>query len=555
MSGFDHKHMNGAVLAAILVLAALFRLHDVQQPLVDAFSWREASTAMMADNFFLRSWNIFFPEVSWTGPDPSYQGRELQVISYITALLYAVFGWDDTWGRLVAIAFGVWGVFALHRLIARLWDEAHAHAGAFLLAIMPGAVMIDRSFLPDPAMLALVTTGAWAYVAYLENDRLPVLIAAGLLTTIGVLAKLPGIAVVVPMTYATFVILHQRGRLSLGRLLVILGVALVAGALILGYYRWAHYLGTNYPPYHVAGSGYLWSDGFARFFEEAFYIPATWKIASSWLFTLPVVILTGIALLTAPPAANEGAPDDASASSARWFFHVWFLGAALVYVFAAREIKTNPWNFHIFNVPMAALAGRGLILLVGIGREQGLHTRALRLAAIAAVVVIGGSIPGLSLMKTPYADHGEKLGTRLSELSQPGELVITATPTIGDPVAIYYSRRRGWVFPPGGGETEWSMLLEDDDAIEALEELRARNASWFGITKNARDMQRRRFLEYNKGLIAHLDKTAERVVDDDTMLIYRLAPPGNRGKAGRGRAARMLASGPDEQPVLPDATP
>lgn len=186
--------------------------------------------------------------------------------------------------------------------------------------------MIDRSFLPDPAMLALVTTGAWAYVAYLENDRLPVLIAAGLLTTIGVLAKLPGIAVVVPMTYATFVILHQRGRLSLGRLLVILGVALVAGALILGYYRWAHYLGTNYPPYHVAGSGYLWSDGFARFFEEAFYIPATWKIASSWLFTLPVVILTGIALLTAPPAANEGAPDDASASSARWFFHVWFLG-------------------------------------------------------------------------------------------------------------------------------------------------------------------------------------------------------------------------------------
>lgn len=524
MSGFDHRHMNGAILAAILVLAALFRLHDVQQPLVDAFSWREASTAMMADNFFLRSWNIFFPEVSWTGPDPSYQGRELQVVSYITALLYAVFGWDDTWGRLVAIAFGVLGVFALHRLIARLWDEAHAHAGAFLLAIMPGAVMIDRSFLPDPAMLALVTTGAWTYVAYLQNDRLPVLIAAGLLTTTGVLAKLPGIAVVVPMTYATFVVLHQRGRLSVGRLLAILPVALAAGALILGYYWWAHYLGANYPPYHVAGSGYLWSDGLSRFLDEAFYIPATWRIASSWLFTLPVVILTGIALLTAPPAANEAAPDDASPAGVPWFFHVWFLGAAIVYIFAAREIKTNPWNFHIFNVPMAALAGRGLILLVEIGREQGFRTRALRLAAIAAVVVIGGSIPGLSLMKTPYADHGEKLGTKLSELSQPGDLVITATPTIGDPVAIYYSRRRGWVFPPGGGETEWSMLMEDDDAIEALEELRARNATWFGITKNARDMQRRRLLEYNKGLIAHLDRTAERVFDDDTMLIYRLAP-------------------------------
>ncbi|MEI2296681.1 ArnT family glycosyltransferase [Ensifer sp. MJa1] len=525
MSELDHRPMNNAVLFTILVLAALFRLHDVQQPLVDAFSWREASTAMMADNFYLRSWNIFFPEVSWTGPDPSYQGRELQVISYITALLYAVFGWDETLGRLVAIAFGVWGVFALHRLIARIWDTAHAHAGAFLLAIMPGAVMIDRSFLPDPAMLALVTTGAWAYVVYLQSDRLPVLVAAGLLTTIGVLAKLPGIAVVVPMTYATFAILSGRGTLNLKRLLPILPVALIAGAMILGYYRWAHYLGTNYPPYHVAGSGYLWSDGFSKFLDESFYIPATWTIASNWLFTLPVVVLTGIALLTAPPEPKAARTAETIPGRAPWFFHLWFLGAAIVYVFAAREIKTNPWNFHIFNVAMAALAGRGLILLIGIGRERSLRVRALRLAAIAAVIVVGGTLPGLSLMKKPYADHGERLGTKLSELSRPGDLVITATPTIGDPVAIYYSRRRGWVFPPGGGETEWSMLMEDDDAIAALEDLRARKATWFGITKNARDMQRRKLIEYNSGLIAHLDKTAERVVDDDTMLIYRLARP------------------------------
>ncbi|PDT83246.1 glycosyl transferase [Sinorhizobium sp. BJ1] len=521
MAGLGLRPSNGVVLAAILVLAALFRLHDVQQPLVDAFSWREASTAMMADNFFQRSWNIFFPEVSWTGPGPAYQGRELQVISYITALLYAVFGWDEVLGRLVAIAFGVWGVYALHRLIERIWGTAHSHAGAFLLAIMPGSVMIDRSFLPDPAMLSLVITGAWLYVAYLQNDRLPLLVAAGLITTIGVLAKLPGIAVVVPMTYATFLILHRRGKLSLRRILQILPVALIAGALILGYYRWAHYVGTNYPPYHIAGSGYLWSDGLAKFFSEAFYIPATWKIASNWLFTLPVVMLAGIALLTAPPTANDPTP-----VRAPWFFHVWLAGAALVYFFAAREIKTNPWNFHIFNVPMAALAGRGLILLIGIGGEQagGIRSRALRLAAIAAVVIIGGSIPGLTLMKTPYADSGYKLGTRLSELSQPGDLVITATPTIGDPVAIYYSRRRGWVFPPGGGNNDWSMLIKDEDAIRALEALRAQKATWFGITKNARDMRRRKLIEYNTGLIAHLDGTAERVVDDDTMLIYRLAP-------------------------------
>jgi 4-amino-4-deoxy-L-arabinose transferase-like glycosyltransferase len=514
---------DSAVLAGILVLAALFRLHDVQQPLIDAFSWRQASTAMMADNFLTRSWNIFFPEVSWTGPGPAYQGRELQIISYITALLYTLFGWHDWLGRLVAIAFGLWGVFALHRLLDRLWDTMHAHAGAFLLAIMPGAVFIDQSFLPDPAMLSLVITGAWLYVVYLQEDRHGLLVLSGVITTLGVLGKLPGIAVVAPMTYATFAILQVRGRLNLRRVLQVMPVALIAGALILGYYRWALYVGTNYPPYHVAGSGYLWDDGLSKFFSQAFYFPAAWKIASNWLFTLPVVILAGIALLAAPP----GIADQARDKAAPWFFHVWLAGALLIYFFAAREIKTNPWNFHIFSVPVAALAGRGLVLLTAMdgGLRKGSRARWLRLAVIVGVVIVGGSIPGLRLMKTPYARSGHELGVQLSSLSKPGDLVIAVSATIGDPIAIYYSRRRGWVFPPGGGMNDWSVLPDDGQAIDMLETLRAKDAAWFGVAKNARDSKGRKLLEYNPGLIAHLDKTAERVIDDDTMLIYRLAPP------------------------------
>ena len=91
-------------LAAVLVIAAALRLEDIRQPLVDAFSWREASTAMMADNFWLRSWNVFYPEVSWTGPGPSYQGREFQIVSYIAAVFYQLFGWHDWFGRAIAAA-------------------------------------------------------------------------------------------------------------------------------------------------------------------------------------------------------------------------------------------------------------------------------------------------------------------------------------------------------------------------------------------------------------------------------------------------------------------
>ncbi|HEX3232277.1 MAG TPA: hypothetical protein VHQ95_25085, partial [Pyrinomonadaceae bacterium] len=83
------------LLGGILVVGALLRFNNITQPFTDAFSWRQASTAMMASNFYHRSWNIFYPEVSWTGPGPGYQGREFQTVSYIAALLYILVGEHD----------------------------------------------------------------------------------------------------------------------------------------------------------------------------------------------------------------------------------------------------------------------------------------------------------------------------------------------------------------------------------------------------------------------------------------------------------------------------
>lgn len=506
------------IVLLILVVAAAFRLQDLQQPLVDTFSWREASTAMMADNFYQRSWNIFFPEVSWTGPGPSYQGREFQIISYITAVLYSLFGWHDWFGRLVAIAFGVFGVFALHRLVDRTWGTVHAHAAAFMLAIIPGAAFIDRSFLPDPAMLALITTGFWLLILYVQNDRLIFLVGATILTALGILAKLPGIAVLVPMAYAALHITHARGVLTMGRFLLIAFAALLIVAAVFGYYRWAIHLATSYPPYHMAGSGYLWDDGWARLVREDFYLPRAWELATTWLFTLPILILIGIGLLAGPPRWAGKFPDRAP-----WLFHVWLAAVAIVYVFAAREITANPWNFHSLNVPAAAFAGRGLVVLAGIdGRHRWNWAYWLRIAGVTAIVITFGTIPTLAVLKTPFAENGYQLGRRLSELSQPGDLVIAVAPNVGDPIAIYYSRRRGWVFPPGGGARDWSTFADDPKQAEAeLEKLRAEGANWFGVARDAQDSKRRLFVEHHRELIDYLDANAERVVDDDQMLIYR----------------------------------
>ncbi|PSO81221.1 MAG: hypothetical protein BRC51_12700 [Cyanobacteria bacterium SW_12_48_29] len=158
-------------LIAILALAAVLRFHHINQPLVDVFSWRETSTAMMADNFYDSNWNIFYPEVSWGGDGPNYQGREFQTVSYLAALLYVIVGQQDWVGCSIAIMFGLWGIFALYKLVRRVWNEQNALASAVVMALLPGSIFIERSFLPDPVMVALVTTNLWILVVYLQTER------------------------------------------------------------------------------------------------------------------------------------------------------------------------------------------------------------------------------------------------------------------------------------------------------------------------------------------------------------------------------------------------
>lgn len=507
------------VLAAILIMAAILRLREAGQPLIDMFSWREASTAMMADNFRERSWNIFYPEVSWTGPGPSYQGREFQIVSYITAILQSAFGWHDWIGRLVASGFGVWSVYAMHRLTERLWGMAHAHACALMLALLPGAIAIDSSFLPDPAMLALTLTGFWMLVTYLEEERTAYLAAAVALTALGILAKLPGIAVLFPMGFAALVICYSQGRLTVGRLALLGGAGLVVIGIVFGYYSWAVYLGNTYPPYHVAGSGYIWDDGAGVLLDRNFYLPQAWKSARDWLLTLPVVALVMLGLLAGPPPASE-----APAGPARWVFHAWLAGFVVLYLAAAREITANPWNFLILLPAAAAFAGRGLIAVWQLGGKPADVMRPLlRTLIVLAIVFAFGTRPGIAFVKSPFAADSQRLGERLAEVSQPGDLVITVARQVGDPVAVYYSRRRGWVFPAGGGARDWSSFLADqNEAIAELESLRAQGASWFGVVRGARDTRQRTFEEHHKALMAYLDRTAERTVDEDGLLIYRL---------------------------------
>ena len=345
-------------LIAILALAAVLRFHHINQPLVDVFSWRETSTAMMADNFYDSNWNIFYPEVSWGGDGPNYQGREFQTVSYIAALLYVIVGQQDWVGRSIAIMFGLWGIFALYKLVRRVWKEQNALASAVVMALLPGSIFIERSFLPDPVMVALVTTSFWILVVYLQTERWHYLLIAAAVGCWDFLTKITGLIVGIPMMHAMLTILGRQNQLHPRKLTTISVAAVAMLVPVIAYYLWALHLSLSYPPYHFAGSGnWLW--GLSPWWGQHYFVGELIKNFYYWLWTGPVILLVGLGLLVRPPREKR----EQKAAKAPWLFHWWFFAGMVYYFVGAKELVDNPWNFYLINPAAAALAGHGIIII------------------------------------------------------------------------------------------------------------------------------------------------------------------------------------------------
>lgn len=512
------------LLIGVLIIAAIARFHQIDQPFVDATSWRQSDTATIADNFYRGNWNIFYPEISWNGPGHNYVGYEFQTVTYITALLYRIFGQHDWVARSVAVTFGLWGIFAFYQLVRCIWGEKHALVSAAIMAILPGEIYVDRSFLPDPVMLSLTITSVWLLVAYLQTEHLHYLLLASFAGMFGFLTKISGIIVGIPMLYAVAATLYQTQK-SRSKQVALVWVAAVATLLpVIAYYGWAIHISKTYPPYYIAAGEYwVWKFELRHFLEQHYFLR---KLAFQlgWFWTQPLIGLVVIGLFLRPPRSEPNSGLDQQFRNRRgeapWLFHGWMLAFALYYLVAAQGLVNNPTNLNIVNPAAVALSANALIAIAAFAQRIAGSTASLALIVAVLLIVAGSGHRKLeNFAKRVWAEDDYKLGLALRQVSQPNDLVVTATSTTGDTVAIYYSQRRGWTFPP---VYAWSSLrslkMDDDAAIRRSQELSDKGATWFGMVNR----QKNELLKDNPKFIKYVQRTFERYQENPKFTIYRI---------------------------------
>ncbi len=511
-------------LLIVLLAGALLRAYLIDQPLTDVFSWRETSTAMVAASYYRQGLNIMYPDVSSNGPAFSYQPGALPTISYLAALAYMLVGEHDWVGRGLAMLAGLWSIFALFQLVRRVWDEPHALAAAAMLALLPGAVLIDRSFLPEPVALALSTTCLWMFAAYYQSERRRYLLLGCLAGALGFLTSFPSLVVVPALIYA-FWALRDRGAVEAARQPLALTFALIATIAPTALWAtWTRQMVLGTPAASAAGGAlWVWQDGLLKWLGQGYYLRGTLELVLGWLWTAPVLGLLLLGLLFGPASASlaaEAPPE--TERRAPWLFHWWLAGCAVLYLLGARNLADLPWVAHLASPAVAALAGHGLVLLWTLGAAPGRWPAKLRVGLAALAVLAAGQLALPRISEPSYALQGYQLGMALRQIAQPNELVVTLASDGRDPIAIYYSQRRGWLFPPRPLGPAWNGLPEtDEQAIQQLELLRGQGAKWLGIVSDRSDLwvDRPELLEYIKQTCEYTTKLSGGYV------IYRILSP------------------------------
>ncbi|MBV8688511.1 MAG: phospholipid carrier-dependent glycosyltransferase, partial [Candidatus Eremiobacteraeota bacterium] len=159
-------------LAAILLLALLLRLHGIHNPIIDHPGWRQGDESAIARNFATLQFNPLYPQVDYDGPPPNYVELELQIVPFLMAMLYKIFGIHEIFGRVISIGFGL-GTVAVLAYFGR-WLFSSALAGllaALLFAIMPGSIYYGRTITPEGVMLLALTAGLYVATRYLVEDE------------------------------------------------------------------------------------------------------------------------------------------------------------------------------------------------------------------------------------------------------------------------------------------------------------------------------------------------------------------------------------------------
>lgn len=432
-------------LPLILAFGFVLRLYHVNAPIIGIHAWRQSDTAAMARNYYENGFRFLYPQIDWGGSTPGYAETEFPMYPYMVSLVYKLFGFSDSYGRLLSAIFGVMAIYFMYQLVRLVAANKVALWSAFFFAVLPLNVFYSRTFQPESLLIMSCVIGLYGFVHWSQSRQDRYLILSVIFVTLASLLKvLPLVYVGLPLIFLAWQ--NFRGRMFLQwRLWAYAAVVLTA--TLLWYYH-AHQI------YQATGLSFgFWGGDTGRY---AWRDLVGFKFWADILLRLAVrhfSIFGIVFLLVGLLRHDEGFPK------------AWF-GVGMVSVLLTCGIApTSSYVHEYYQLPLliyaVPLMAKGWVDLVsGLFR----FSKALAYSCLGLLITAGTIIYAIDYMgkEIPARSTVYSLAQQVQATTPLEARIISATG--GDPNLLYLSHRKGWLVSPYRVNLDYLQALAQEGA-------------------------------------------------------------------------------------------
>ncbi len=444
------------MLLIILFFSVVIRLVNITMPLLEGTATRQIQTAMIARNFYLNSFNIFYPSVDFLGPGPGYMILEFPLLNAIIAFLYKVLGGVHEWaGRLVVIAFFIGTCLFLYKIIKRLFSGKIALISLCVFSISPLSIIYSRTVMPDFITLFFSMAALFFMLRYADApySRLDFWLSCAFLA-FSLLTKPHSFYMLIPLVYLMWYRHKKRFILQpLNWLYFFIGILPIFLWLLHG--RSMHLVTSteefyNFKPDNWFSLKLLWS---LEYYKNTFSIINTWALS---VFGF-ILFIAGLFIKIEKDRKR--------------FLVAWLSGVIFYYIIFDTHIMYQPY-YHVQLLPVAAV-------FIALSLDK-IFKNSLLLKKYPVVSIFAALIcAALILRYALYAyivpkgyRHIPRLGEVIKETCPENALLVTSLPDGHS--TLYYASRKGWNLEMPGNNAE-----KTKEAIKRLEEMKQRGAGYF----------------------------------------------------------------------------
>lgn len=462
------RRRSGLVVFAIVLAAMLTRVPGLDPNLTDHDTWRQTDTATIARNF-LEEPRILWPRIDWGAPGPGYVETEFQLYPFVVSIIYRLLGENPLYGRLLSIALTGIACVVLHRIARRFLGESGAITALCLFAMSPIAFRYSRTFMPEATVLLFYLLALERFLAFQTNRRWATLLEAAICMALAILVKPTSIHL--GLVLIILVVFGDGWRALFKPQLLTFGAIALGPAI--AYYAHAARIHAVYGNTFgvISGGDPKWG-GPSWWFDPGFwwsllYMDTMWTLG-------PVGAMLALASLLGRRR-----------SDLKLVGRTWAAVLVVYYCIVARYAgdERAGIQYHVYAAPLAAiLAAAGLDAAVRWAAGFRRVPRAVRskwAATLVALALVAGyqMLIDVLILAKPRHTHMISAGSKLAELSSPGDVVVVlsesgkgpgaASNNFEQPDVFFHARRRGRV------------LARDRQSGDGLSRALRDDARWF----------------------------------------------------------------------------